>query len=307
MNERSASRDAPSWNVDGRDWPNRAHSQFIRASAIRWHVQVMGQGPVLLALHGTGASTHSFRDLAPALAGRFTVVAVDLPGHGFTSAPEPSRFTLPGMAQAVAELMEGERWDVAVGVGHSAGAAILCRMALDHLIEPRLIVSLNGALRPFQGLMGKVYGWGAQVTAWSPVAARIVAGQARDVRNIRDMVERIGSRLDQRGLRLYQRLVQRSGHTASALAMMARWDLASLERDLPRLPCPLQMVTGARDTAVPPSNALHLAARLPMVTATVMPDVGHLSHEEAPGPTAALVTTLARDCGVILGSDAAGS
>ena len=57
-----------SWNEEGRDWPNREHSQFIRASAIRWHLQVMGNGPVLLALHGTGASTHSFRDLMPVLA-----------------------------------------------------------------------------------------------------------------------------------------------------------------------------------------------------------------------------------------------
>ena len=108
------------------------------------------------------------------------------------------------------------------------------------------------------------------------------------------MVENIGSRIDDRGLRLYQRLVQRTDHTSSALAMMAGWDLASLERDLSRLPCPLHLISGARDTAVPPAHAFHLAARLPMVEATVMPDVGHLSHEEVPRPTAALILRLAR-------------
>jgi len=44
-----------SWERDGRDWPNRAFSRFIEAGGLRWHVQVMGQGPVALLLHGTGA------------------------------------------------------------------------------------------------------------------------------------------------------------------------------------------------------------------------------------------------------------
>jgi magnesium chelatase accessory protein len=32
------------WDIDGRDWPNRALSRFVRAGGLRWHVQVMGQG-----------------------------------------------------------------------------------------------------------------------------------------------------------------------------------------------------------------------------------------------------------------------
>jgi magnesium chelatase accessory protein len=72
------------------DWPHRTASRFVSAGGIEWHVQVMGKGPCALLLHGTGASTHSFRDLAPALAPDFSVIAVDLPGHGFTGTP-PSR------------------------------------------------------------------------------------------------------------------------------------------------------------------------------------------------------------------------
>jgi len=39
----------------------------------------MGEGPVVLLIHGTGASTHSFRKLAPLLVPYYTVVAPDLP------------------------------------------------------------------------------------------------------------------------------------------------------------------------------------------------------------------------------------
>ncbi len=50
---------------DGADWPNRQASALIEAHGLRWHVQSMGEGPGLLLLHGTGASTHSWRGLAP--------------------------------------------------------------------------------------------------------------------------------------------------------------------------------------------------------------------------------------------------
>ena len=73
-------------DLPGRDWPNRAASRTVRAAGLNWHVQVMGSGPVLLLAHGTGAATHSWRGLAPLLAQHFTVVAPDLPGHGYTEA-----------------------------------------------------------------------------------------------------------------------------------------------------------------------------------------------------------------------------
>ena len=88
------------WERDGADWPHRAASRFVWAGGVHWHVQQLGQGPVALLLHGTGASTHSWRDLAPLLAEHSTVVMVDLLGHAFSSMPATPQMTLPGMAQA---------------------------------------------------------------------------------------------------------------------------------------------------------------------------------------------------------------
>ena len=42
--QRGMSR-ARAGTVEGRDWPNRAHSRFVDAGRLRWHVQVMGDGP----------------------------------------------------------------------------------------------------------------------------------------------------------------------------------------------------------------------------------------------------------------------
>lgn len=51
-------------------WPQRDHSRALRVGPIDWHVQVAGRGPVLLLLHGSGASSHSWSDLLPRLAAR---------------------------------------------------------------------------------------------------------------------------------------------------------------------------------------------------------------------------------------------
>src|SRR3954447_2043573 len=124
--------DRPVWSRDGRDWPNREASGFVEAGGLRWHVQRMGQGPVLLLVHGTAAATHSWRALAPLLARHFSVVAPDLPGHGFTAMPANAHgLSLPGMAALLGALLNRLQVDPALVAGHSAGAAVLLRLALD--------------------------------------------------------------------------------------------------------------------------------------------------------------------------------
>jgi len=51
-------------------WPNHEISRMVEAAGMRWHVQQAGSGPVLLLLHGTGASAHSWRDVVPRLIAR---------------------------------------------------------------------------------------------------------------------------------------------------------------------------------------------------------------------------------------------
>ena len=64
----------------------------------------MGEGPDIVLLHGTGASTHSWRALIPLLAERYRVTAIDLPGHGFTRLGARMRSSLECMAEDIATL-----------------------------------------------------------------------------------------------------------------------------------------------------------------------------------------------------------
>lgn len=290
--------DRPVWAEDGRDWPNREASRFVEAGGITWHVQAMGQGPPLLLIHGTGAATHSWRDLAPLLAQHFSVWAPDLPGHGFTDPLPSGATTLPGMASAIASLLAVLGIKPTLTVGHSAGAAILIRMALDRQIAPRAIVSLNGALAPFGGMAGRIFSPLAKMLVLNPVLPRIFswgAGSASVERLIRDT----GSTLDARGRDLYGRLLRRPAHVAGALRMMAGWDLDALSHDLPSLGMPLILVVGSHDRAVSPEDARKVRAAVKGTEIVTLRGLGHLAHEERPDEVAAVVERIARQAGVL--------
>jgi magnesium chelatase accessory protein len=271
--------DRPVWEVEGKGWPNREHSRFVDAGGVRWHVQVAGAGSVLLLLHGTGAATHSWRALLPLLAAHYTVVAPDLPGHGFT-AKGPQ--TLPGMAKAVAALLVALDLTPDVIVGHSAGAAIAIRMVLDGA-PAKTVIALNPALLPFPGLAAQLFPTLAKLLFLNPFAPHIFSRMAGPTREVaRFMKKSTGSELDAEGIDLYARLFRKPGHIAGTIGMMASWDLETLKRDLLELKVPLHMIHGALDAAIPVAKAREAAALVPGAVLDVLPGLGHLAHEEQP-------------------------
>jgi magnesium chelatase accessory protein len=291
------------WDRDGAHWPHRDKSRFESCAGLNWHVQAftpagphVGQAPVALLLHGTGASTHSWRDLAPLLAQRWRVLSLDLPGHGFTDMPAAgplsAQLSLPGMARAIGQLMRQLDLAPAVLVGHSAGAAIAVQMCLDGHAAPDKIVSLNGALLSLGGAAGRLFAPVARLMAASPLVPRLFAWHAGSPQVVRGLLDATGSRLDATGTALYGQLVRNRGHAAGALGMMANWDLVAIERSLSRLAVPLALIVGANDRTVSPRQAqqvlalLSPAARVPVVT---LQGLGHLAHEERPDLVAALV------------------
>ena len=281
---------APDWNRDGRDWPNRSASRFVQAAGLRWHVQIMGSGPDLLLVHGTGAATHSWRVLASRLARHFRVIAPDLPGHGFTELPPAHRLSLPGMARALAGLLAVLDVRPVLAIGHSAGAAILARMCLDGLIAPARLISLNGALLPLGGLAGQIFSPIAKLLVLNPLVPWALSWRAADRTVVHRLITGTGSTLEPQDLDRYGRLFARSGHVAGALGMMANWDLHPLARDLPKLAVPLTLVAAAGDRAIPPGDAHRVAARVRRGAEVVeLPGLGHLAHEEAPERVAEIV------------------
>ncbi|MBV8050756.1 MAG: alpha/beta hydrolase [Acidobacteriaceae bacterium] len=102
--------------------------------------------PTVLLLHGFPTSSHMFRNLIPALADRFHVVAPDLPGFGFSDSPDRKqfRYTFENLAKII------DRFTQTLGLDHYGiyvfdyGAPVGFRLALAHPERITAIISQNG-------------------------------------------------------------------------------------------------------------------------------------------------------------------
>lgn len=290
------------WMCEGADWPHRAASRFIEAGGLTWHVQdhapqngARGKPPrpIMLLIHGTGASSHSWRDLVPPLTGQFRLIVPDLPGHAFTSAFRGSHPSLPNMARALGALLEALKVAPDIIVGHSAGAAIAIRLALDGRVGARAIIGINAALLPFGGMAEQLFPPLARLLVLNPFVPRFFAWQAGDPGAVRRLIQSTGSRLDPEGLDFYRRLFRSHAHVEATLAMMAHWDLSSLRREIAGLAAPLSLIVGLNDRAVSPEDARAIRRLHPATRLNFMRQAGHLCHEEKPDETARLIGEIA--------------
>lgn len=102
--------------------------------------------PAILLLHGFPTSSHMFRNLIPALADRYHVVAPDLPGFGFSDAPDRKqfRYTFEHLAKIIGGFTESiglERFAIYV---FDYGAPVGLRLALTHPERITAVISQNG-------------------------------------------------------------------------------------------------------------------------------------------------------------------
>jgi len=103
-------------------------------------------GPVVLLLHGFPTSSHMFRNLIPALADRYRVIAPDYPGYGQSDAPDRAKFayTFSHYADLVDSLMGQIGAKNYVMYVMDYGAPVGYRLALKHPERVRGLIIQNG-------------------------------------------------------------------------------------------------------------------------------------------------------------------
>lgn len=270
------------WQRDGSSWPQSECSHFIECRPHHWHVQIKGVGEDLLLLHGAGASTHSFRALMPILARSHKVIALDLPGQGFTRLGTKQRSGLMPMAEDIATLCVQEGWQPQVIIGHSAGAALALQLTRLLPEPPRKIVGINPALANYGGATNRFFSGLAKMLAANPFTAGVFSLTGGSMSAVTRMIAGTGSTIDEEGLTLYRSLVSDRKHVDGTLAMMSQWNLNSLRQALSELNIPTLFIVGSNDRAVRPQTAQSAADLMPNARVVTHDGYGHLIHEEDP-------------------------
>lgn len=270
------------WEVVADFWPRADTSQFVRAAEIDFHVQVSGDGDDVLLLHGAGASSHSFVELAERLSRHYRVIAPDLPGQGFSTLLPTHAVGLAPFAHYLEALLTrlgaAPRWVI----GHSAGAALGAQYALQTASPPEAMLCINAAFNPFGAGAAPLFSRAARWLAGNQWLPKVLASPALRWRATGSMLADTGSSVDPTMSRCYDVLLGNPDHIAGTIRMMAGWDLPPLVAALSRLDMPVWLVAAEGDRTIPPERSTSVASQLRRGRTVLVPDLGHLAHEEAP-------------------------
>jgi len=269
-------------------------SRFISVGGLTVHYKEKGkeQGQeelALVLLHGFGASVFSWREVLSPLAELGRVVAFDRPAYGLTERPLPGEWEGENPYGADAQvaltvgLMDALDIERAILVGNSAGGTVAMRTALVHpqrvaalvLVDPAVYGGggMPGWLRPFLDtpqmrrigplIARRIRSWGLDFarSAWHDptlITAEVWDGYLKPL-----------------GADNWDRALWESTRASQPSDLPERLD---------ELRLPVLVITGDDDRIVPTEKSVRLAGELPDADLVVIPNCGHVPHEECPGP-----------------------
>jgi pimeloyl-ACP methyl ester carboxylesterase len=122
------------------------HHATVNSHKIFYREAGFKASPTILLLHGFPTSSHMFRNLIPTLADRYHVVAPDLPGFGFSDAPNRQRFhyTFENLATIIGSFTQAIGLDRYAIYVFDYGAPVGLRLALAHPERITAVISQNG-------------------------------------------------------------------------------------------------------------------------------------------------------------------
>ena len=258
--------------------------------------RMAGDGPALVLVHGLTGSSTTWREVMPALAEDYTVLAPDLLGHGESAKPRGD-YSLGAFASGIRDLMVALGIERATFVGHSLGGGVAMQLAYQFPQRcERLVLVASGGLGKEVSLLLR-----AVSLPGSEVVLPVLLQPA-----VADVLETIGAALGHGGLRMgvrgreiwrsYRGLTETRGrmafvHTVRSVIDVRGQRVSARDRLYLGSGVPTLIVWGEEDKIIPVEHA-HLAHELvPGSELVVVPGVGHFLPFEAPEPFLAALRT----------------
>ncbi|MEG3174799.1 alpha/beta hydrolase [Sphingomonas sp. RB3P16] len=242
--------------------------------------------PVLLLIHGSNASLHTWEPWAERLGGRYRIIRMDLPGHGLTGA-SPTQDYSPAAFVAIVERIRAQLGlDSVVLAGNSMGGGVAWHYALAHPEHVRALVLIDSVGQPEPGntspplafriaRMPVLRSIAAAITPRSLIADSLPSAFANPQLVDAAMIDR------------YWELLRYPGNRLATIDRFALAPDVASPADLAALKMPVLILWGADDLMIPVASAHWLHAHIPGSTLILYPATGHLVMEERPDRSAA--------------------
>lgn len=269
--------DKPAAELDARYL--RKPSDMRAVSGLHLHVRDTGSrdAPVLILLHGFGASLQTWEPWAVRLQAHYRVIRFDLPGFGLTGQDPTGDYTDARSVHVLLALMDQLRIPRATLIGNSLGGKIAWNTALDHpeRVERLVLVSPDGFASP-----GFEYGRRAklpllmQLLPYVMPRAMLRSSLVPAYGNPKHLTDAVVTR--------YRDLMLAPGVRTAMLVRMQQVMLQDPVPLLRRIRAPTLLLWGDRDGMIPVGNAQDYLEAMPNATLVTLPGLGHVPFEEAP-------------------------
>jgi len=263
-------------------------SLFTDVGGLDVHYKVVdGDGRTIVLLHGFAASVFSWRKVMSPLEEMGNVVAFDRPAFGLTERPMPGEWQIENpyspeaQAKLTVALMDELGVEKAVLVGHSAGGSIALLTALTHPDRVEALVLEDASVYENSGIPE----WMRPLLRTPPmdrigplfVRTITIWGEAA-IRTAWDDPDKITLEL----ISGYKKPLQAENWDKALWQLVLASHPLDLEERLTEVSVPTLVITGERDRIVAARNSERVAGELPGSRLVVIPDCGHVPHEECP-------------------------
>ena len=270
----------PSWR--GVDWPARLNWVEIEGRQVNYVDMGSGEGPPIVFIHGLSGQWQNWLENIPRAALERRVIALDLPGFGFSEDPV-ERITIPAYARCVEEFCTRLDLGTCVIVGNSMGGFIAAEMAIRFperverllLCSPAGITSTQLSKRPVMTL-ARIAGVTASAQ-FSP--KRLVSLRPGTRHAILALVLRHPSRIS--ADIAWHGMISGAGKAAFIPALAACLDYDFTDR-LGDIGCPTLLIWGRNDAIIPVRDAEDFERLVPGLRTVIVEDTGHVAMLERP-------------------------
>jgi pimeloyl-ACP methyl ester carboxylesterase len=281
-----------SWPESVKLIPHPEYSWFTSINGMRVHYQEAGDenAPAIVLIHGFISSTLIWSDVFLPLADAgFRVIAIDMPGYGYSEKPADGQYTIDWQAHTVVSLLDRLEIDTATIVGASYGGAVAATIALDYpeRVEQLVLVGTVSNDNILRQPMVRV----ARLPLVGDVVTPLYLGSRWVLRKrVEDMYRRTGLPVDERKLAARHHLLATANVHRAMVRSMRRWSAERISREANLIRVPTLIVWGEADSHLPLSDGVGLRDRIPGSRLIVFRNCGHLPPAEQPEKFVQVIT-----------------